>query len=578
MRLLLAVLFLALASFASGATKFVPANDSQPLIRRDLLPLDVDAIRELADHLTVLADGPMPKSASLVRHRAQTITLSQRLSPAQPRSRAIIAALTSGNDRPKPAEKEVKTAKRDVLAAASWLAKLPADSEGHRLGQLLLDILQPIAGTDSVLQLRNTKEAPQRWEGVIAKVTAFELRKQAIIPEEPVVPDTPTPEGAKYAVTALLTEVPMMAQGLEKGEQAKPGLVKTSLVITSGTVAEGADVVTGALRFQPDPGFPVAPLHRALFAFFKSTGQPLPQGFNLNVNTDRRRYLPENQENIAAPLAMMLDAALTGRTLRRNTFFFARLRPDGTLQKPAEAWQLLIDLETLRMPARSRIIVGQGMLEEMTALLVMEKVAFFNKYEVIEAPTFEAARALFYEDGKPSPDLAAAIVGYQEVREKANLANNLNTFLSLSTVESRLVKARDLSPQHLSARLMATQAIRRPAYFSRFMFAQELDRRLEEISRFQYEIDKTPDRAIKDAYKRTRETIDPLERRLQKAESIVLNNAVDIIKTLLSVGRGPSTLFDNEEIKRKANLDAFQRNLKAFRNKLRLIYQPAEKK
>lgn len=578
MRFLPAFLFLALTSFAGAVTKFVPANDSQPLIRRDLLPLDVDAIRELADHLTVLADGPLPRSARLVRNRAQTITLSQRLSPAQPRARAIIAALTSDEDRPKPEGKEVKSAKRDVLAAASWLAKLPADSEGHHLGQLLLDILQPIAGADPVLQLRNSKDAPQRWKGVIAKVTDFELRKKPVTTKEPGIPDAPSLPGAKYAVTALLTEIPMVAQGLEEGDKPTPGLIKTSLVITSGTAVEGESDNTGALRFQPDPGFPTAPLHNALLKFFKSTGQPLPQGYNLNVNTDRRRYLSKNQQNIAAPLAMMLDAALTGRTLRRNTLFFARLRADGTLERPAEAWQLLLDLETLRMPASSRIIVGKGMLEEMTGLLVMEKVAFFTKYEIIEASTFEAARKLFYEDGQPSPDLASAITGYQEVREKAILANSLNTFLSLSAVESRLVKARDLDPQHLSARMLATQAIRRPAYFSRIMFAQELNRRLEEISQFEYQIDKTPQRAIKDAYKKARETVAAMERRLQRSEIAVMNDAIDLLKDLNSVGRDFSTLLDNEEEKRGQDLDAFQRKLKAFREKLRQIYLPTEKK
>ena len=71
MRIFLSVFLIALASLATAATKYVPANDSQPLIRRDLLPLDVAAIRELAQNLAILADGPLPKSAGQLRHRAQ---------------------------------------------------------------------------------------------------------------------------------------------------------------------------------------------------------------------------------------------------------------------------------------------------------------------------------------------------------------------------------------------------------------------------------------------------------------------------------------------------------------------------
>ncbi|MFT6498377.1 MAG: hypothetical protein ACJAT6_000505, partial [Akkermansiaceae bacterium] len=148
MRIFLSVFLIALASLATAATKYVPANDSQPLIRRDLLPLDVAAIRELAQNLAILADGPLPKSAGQLRHRAQTLTLSQRLSPAQPRTRAIQSAFLNREERPKPAGSEVNPAKHDLLLTASWLAKLPTDSEGYRLGQLLLDILQQTSGSD----------------------------------------------------------------------------------------------------------------------------------------------------------------------------------------------------------------------------------------------------------------------------------------------------------------------------------------------------------------------------------------------------------------------------------------------
>ena len=70
-RLVFSAALLILASFANAAVRYVPADDSIPLLRRDLIPMDVDAIRDLADYLAILADGPMPKSAVKVRHHAQ---------------------------------------------------------------------------------------------------------------------------------------------------------------------------------------------------------------------------------------------------------------------------------------------------------------------------------------------------------------------------------------------------------------------------------------------------------------------------------------------------------------------------
>ena len=468
-----------------------------------------------------------------------------------------------------------------MIESADWLTRLPKDSEGYHLGQLLLDILHPIAPGADVLKRRDVATARNRWEGVVAEVTRFEIQEKVIT----AGPNDPGPlNKAKYAVTALLTEVPMFSKGLEKGASATPGVVTTSLVITEAAVPEPKEGETpsakapGSLRFQPETDFDVSPLYKALLDFFKTNLDPLPGGYNLNINTNKRRYLPENRENIAANIALLLDAAVSGKPLRRNTLLFARLRADGTLEKPINAWGIMMRLEELSLPTGTRIIVGSGMLEEMTGMLVLEKASFFIKYEVLEAPTFEDARALFYDEGKLPAEFQSASESYTEVRDKALKAFNLGTFLSLSSVKERLVKASKFSPRHLSAKMLAKQSIRRPAYFSRHMFAQELNRRLEPLANFEYVIDRTPERAIMDAYKNTRDSIDTLKRRLERQELLLLDDAADLIKELNSIGRGASAILENEEEIRKRDMDAFQKKLKEFRLKLRQIYAPTPKK
>lgn len=585
MRLVLSAAFLILTSLANAAVRYVPADDSVPLLRRDLIPMDVDAIRELAGHLAILADGPMPSSATKVRHRAQLLTLSQRLLPGQNRARSIEAAYLKGDERARPNNSLTQPARNAVIETAEWLSKLPKESGGHLLGQLLLDILAPIAPGHAILTNHDTPNTGNRWSGVIAKISKFDLPDQPVVNNDPKTIPTPDKTESNYKVRAILTETPMFSKGIEDGATTTPELITTSLVITEAPVPGPNDKGEpesggrrGALKFQPAIDFNAQPLHSTLLGFFKANEMPLPNGYNLNINTNKRQYLSKNRENIAANIAMMLDAAISGRPLRRNTILFARLRASGDLEKPLHAWELLRRLEELSLPTGTRLIVGKGMIEDLTGMLVIEKASFFTKYEVLEAPTYEEARNLFYDDGKMPAELQIASDGYIEVRDKAVQATNLQTFLSLSAVEQRLTKASKISPKHLSAMMLAKQSIRRPAYFSRSVFAQELNRLLEPLSQFRYQLDKTLERTIKDAYKETRDRITPLKRRLERKEIDVLDDALTLIKDLNSVGRGASPLLNNEELIRARDMLRFKKKLEDFRAELRAIYQPTPDK
>ncbi len=214
----------------------------------------------------------------------------------------------------------------------------------------------------------------------------------------------------------------------------------------------------------------------------------------------------------------------------------------------------------------------------MTGMLVLDKASFFTKYEVLEASNFELARELFYEDGKSPKDLLNATKSYLEVRDKAMQVTNLGTFLSLSTIKNRLIKASQLAPNHISAVMLARQSVRRPAYFSRFLFAQELNRLLEPLAQFEYKIDQTTELAVKDVYKKTRDRITPLEKRLQRRDVEILDGALDLIKELNSVGRSASAILENEEETRAQDMIKFQKKLENFRARLREIFQPIPQK
>lgn len=584
-RLIFSAALLILASFANAAVKYVPADDSIPLLRRDLIPMDVDAIRDLADYLAILADGPMPKSAVEVRHRAQLLTLSQRLLPGHEQARSIEASYLKGGERRHPEAFFIKSARKTIIETADWLSQLPKESGGHLLGQLLLDVLKPIASDHPVLKNHDALNTEKRWRGVIAEISKFDPQKQLAANQDPKIKPTQNRTTSNYKVKAILAETLMFSNGMNDGSSSNPELVTTSLIITEAPTPDpddknlpGSGDQQGALKFQPVTDFNINPLHSSLLSFFRKNAKALPNGYNLHINTNKRQYLVKNRENIAANIAMMLDAAVSGRPLRRNTILFARLQATGNLEKPHHAWELLQRLEELNLPARTRLIVGKGMIEEMTGMLVLDQASFFTKYEVLEASNFEVARKLFYEDGKLPKGLLTASKSYLEVCEKALQVAHLGNFLSLSAVKDRLIKASQLSPNHISAVMLAQQSVRRPAYFSRFLFTQELNRLLEPLAQFEYEIDQTPELAVTEVYKKTRDRITPLKKRLQRRDIEILDDALNLIKDLNSVGRGASAILDNGEETRAQDMIKFQKKLESFRAGLREGSQPTPKK
>lgn len=560
-------LLLILTTLVGAEPKFVPANDSYPLLRRDLLPLDVDSIRELADHLAILGDGPIPETAAQLRNKVRALTLSQRLSPTQLRTRTILQALSNGETRPSPDKAEFSEAKKGTMKIAQWLIDLPADTEGHLLGQLILDILAPGMENNPMVQRRNLDDEAARWRGVIPNISRFEGAPKITAPL--VDRSNQEKKVLNYKTENILTTVPMLVKDIPQKSPVSPKLVKTSLIIKKKHVdPENPEAPQPPLRFRPKTGFDLGPLDLALGNFFAAAGRPLPPDHILNVDTDKLQYVAANKENIAAPLAMMIDAALTGRPLRRNTYFFARLSANGSLKRPHHAWELILHLLKSEVPPGSRLIVGEGLEEEFNALLVIQKAQFFVDYEVIAAPTFEAARELFYEDGDPPQLLSTASEGYAEVREKALEANSLVTFLGLSAVEERLVKARDAFPQHLSSKMLATQAIRRPSVLSDFMLAQELDRRLKPIYNFKFDAEKNTERQIRNLYKNVRESVQPLERLLQLDQKGLYGETLLFIQELNRIARAAGDSFEA-----RAAMEGFSVEMEEFREKLQKLYQ-----
>ena len=578
----ISILALILVEFCSGEVRYVPSDPKPLLVKRERLPLDMETISALAGHLLVLGDGELGETPQEMRHRVQILTLSERLSPDQEGLAPVLQALENGEGRESIDLAKQAHAKKEVLKIAMLLAPHPKHTEGSHLAQLLFDVLKPFGLSEAASRLHQEKNRTSRWAAIMPDLSAYSVIEE--VPAEIIAPspmpqpsppevETPSPEAPKveaYGLTSLLTKIPLVTK--EKGENKKDTY---SLVLTTLTISPKSNG-WGELKLLPKAEFDSNRVIERVKAFFEREGTPLPAKYTLNLNTNNRHCQNESSQDLAAPLAMMIDSALTRRQLRKDVILFADLNEQGSLIKPKKSWNHFLEMLGQEQPAKTRLILAPGALEELTGLLVLDQASFFITYEVIEAETFDEARELFYEDGSPSESLVNAITGYTPVREKAREANILNTFLSLAVVENRLLAVRRQSAKHLSAAMLATQSVRRPAYFTKEMFARELDRRLEKISELKYVHKETTARGIKDALKESRAYLNELSRRLQRNETLVLNDALDVLKELNSLGRSSSDVDGGEDF-RKKGLESFHKNLKTFREGLRVVYESKNK-
>ncbi len=542
---------LILSSIAGAEPRYLPPDDSYPLLRRDLLPLDTASIHRLATHLTTLGDRPFPKEASELRDQVRLLTLSLRLSPSQLRARIILQSLSEGNQGAPASNKKIVEATKETLEIARYLIKRPSTSEGHLLGQLLLDLLAPLIPNDPILNQRDLDHETTRWQGVIANLSTFKG-----IPKitSPSIPDDPVEkiQPSNYQKTEITAPLLMMGKGITQRAPNIPILTESILRINE---KQAENPEASFLEFRPKTDFDLEPLGLALADFFASSDRPLPSGGILNVHTGKQQYSSINRENIAAPLTLMIDAALTGRPLRSKTLLFARLGSNGELNRPHQAWELMLHLLKTPEYFGSRLIIGQGLEEELEALLTIQNTQFFTQYEVIAAPSFQFARELLYEDGNPPEELTKACITFQEVRDKALEANSLDGFLNLSTVQERLRKSCDQSPQHLSALMLLKQATEPPSSLATAVLAQELNRRLQPIFSLELQAPKKNNKQLKILYRETRDSLRPIEKILRSEQTDFFSEVLLFIQKI-------------DQLNHQEDIEAFHLSKFALKEKL----------
>lgn len=467
-----AAFFLWMTACISWASPvFVPPDESFPLIDRGQLPMEVRVIEKLAQDYALLADHGAMGNAGKLRLRAQLIALSQRLSPRLDLVREIRLGLIAGDYQGVSTQEERNDAKKRIFRVGEWLLKEPKNSEAYLLGQLTLDVLVQVEPNHPLLAQRDISGLKKRWLGVIAPLEEFEAVTTKLPEPRPEVTPEIIPkvlEESPLLLTELTAKTPMILQRKEGTRSL--GLVPLELKLEYKKGKESA------LQFKPKfQGKTEPPILAKLSAYFTAQGNPLPSGLEMELTTGINPYSARNEANLLAPLAMMLDSALSGNKLRAKSILFAKLNPDGTLTRPAQSWELLKALQNSPPPPGTRLLVPPSLAEELAGLLVIRAPEILFQYEVIACRTLKEASAYYLVAHQPPNSLVKASKIFKEITDKVPSRNTeIPAFLVFESVKKRLAAAAQTDARHLSASTLLLQAsARRPNEYTRRIFAME---------------------------------------------------------------------------------------------------------
>ncbi len=482
MRFLLLFLLLALPL---PAAVFVPPEDTKPLFRRDLLPIDTDTMRALSSQLTALARRDPADNGLQLRATAQLLAIATRLDPTNRPARELGRRLAAGEAPLGPPNLDLNLALGRSWHIVDWLLEPEAGPEGRRLGQQLLDALRVLDPRHPHSKRHDADGEAARWSGIVAELSRFNDLPPADPPKpptrnsDPPPPPAPPPEPPPPPVK----RPPILM---------RQGSVRTPLYLYDQDFKQhlliapiAMDVLTsedpGPLTFTLSPEFKSPLLDSAREKVRRSLERTWPNlpGRSLAVlESGGRRYASRNATAISGPASLLLHAALAGKTLRSDVVFVGDLHDDGALTRPRWSWDYL---RALRKGEGGRLLVPPDLQAELRALIALESSGFYLKWEVLVVSSLDVALSLASVGGDPE-GLAAASATFAEVRRVAE-GKDVGQLCVNSHVRKRLGEIQGKAPFHSSASLLLLQGSgQRPNHVEREVAARILRSGVEPLA------------------------------------------------------------------------------------------------
>jgi len=524
------------------AAKYIHPDETKELFKVEKIPLQVDSMKELSRHLTILARRDQDKSPVQRRGTGQLLALAMRLDPANQDARATDRAMRSNASIDTPAKDRIVRAKARLRFFQRWLANPEAGNDANALAQYITDATRVLK--EDTLNNADTAE----WTGVLPPLAKYESTVK-IDKKPPPKPPIQTPKETPKATPAKLPNPYKIAE------------LKVNMPLAMETVTKYIDANDGNKeKWRRSYGYAICPVQITLTPENKPISFQVKSQLGLNNNeqdagglkvalntlkkrmgsspanggakaalkiTSKAQYSAKNGSAGAAAVALMLEASRAGKELRNDVHLIAALDKEGNLVLPPNFWQVLGLLREDNVK-RGRLIVPRSATAALTQILVFDEPDFFIRWEVFTVGNIEQAVAFAAKDSEPKVTEAADL--FLSVRNLAK--KSAVTKISVnSAVRKRMSEVEALAPNHLSASALLLQGSgKRPMRLSKLGLAYQLQPIVSDMrsSLAKISLDYPQATPLKVLHESSRKKLDPLERIVSSSEDVLYEKAVEL--------------------------------------------------
>lgn len=500
------------ALLAAGAVplraEFVPPAELASPLRRDRLPLEVAAMRDLASRMVRLADALEPDTAAERRGAAQMLALAGALDPANEEIAGLIEAYRDGTHEPRAGASKPDLA--PIEQQLDWLASDAAGAEGAKLAGCLKDVLAVAAPTHPRAAEWKAAGESRLWAGWVPVEGAYLDASSGSAADDGDPPLEPTGDSADKPEDDD-------AGGGEDGDPPGPTLLEQAtlhaMMLVQVPRSDPPRWVTGVAELEMEaskadadrenpPAFElrIGPRHaegrfrslqQAVLELLRARHGSLPAGWRVEISGEALDELPQpsgdarkdREKTIALPAAacaVLADAALSGSA--PDAVVLGEVDSEGRYSSSPKLWEqlrVLMESDPSDVPVK-RVLLPDDAKGLMPSVFAYGHPSFFMDYEVLLAPDFAtlAERA----SSKPPEAIAAPLAEFARVRQAAE-GKDLRGFVIQKQVNQQLLALSQAAPFHFSARALTLNPNQWPREPAAVVVATDLAKALAPIAR-----------------------------------------------------------------------------------------------
>ena len=510
----------------SVVAEFVPPAVGPVPFRRDRLPLDIDTINGLAQQVALLASSA-ESSAAGRRSVAQMAALALALNPDCKEAHDLLDSMKGDSVPNATPPQRLKRMKNHAWQVMSWLSMPAAGDDGQALAACLGDVLVAADPRHPKAKSRKGLGETGAWKSWVADVAAF----RTIRPEPEVMSDVPEKDPEPKVPEMKLTPKEFSLAAPLRVSGGTPEL-DSVMAFTKLDLSVSAPDGAGGFIHPNSASIPTAAIYKRLMAVMKERHPTLPENLKIHV-AQAPSMSPKQGLALTAPLALLLDAAITGE--KPTATALAVVGDGGKLELPPLFWQSIRAISA--DASGQRLIVPAKAEEFLKGLIIMGEAEFFLDNEIMFASTAQEMCDL--AAGWPRAEIAAGYAKFEEI-QTVGKTKTLGSFVAHPSTQQRLKDLLSAMPNHASARMLALQGSRsRPRFLERNILAREIRAALEPASYLALKIgprELSPQR-LEAAHESCREKLDVLVDFIGISDRDLHKDAQEVADSLRTLSR-----------------------------------------